>query len=134
MVVVSVFGVAFLVVGFTVLDVGFEVLEVGLGVLELVVGVVALAVVLVDVAAVGTATSFVVRATGLSVGVVEVKTGAVAGEFVTVKFSVTSFKQTSEGEITLFNMICNNKEKCFTNRRNQDSTRRRVHSLASNCS
>lgn len=141
MVVVAIFRVAFWVVGLEVLEVGlavlevsFEVLEVNFEVVELVVVVAVLAVVLVDVAVVGIASSFVVRTVGLAVDEVEVATDAVAGGFVTVAFSVTSFKQTSKGEITLFNLICNNKEKCFTNRRNQDSTRRRVHTLASNCS
>lgn len=95
---------------FKVVD--LAVLELVLGVEELVVGVV-LALVLVDVAAV---TSFVVRVISLTVDVVVGAFDSVVGRFVKVEFSVTSFKQTSEGGITLFNMIWNNKEKCFTNR------------------
>lgn len=90
-------------VGFSVLEVGFSVLEVGLEVLVEVLELVVVVLELVDGAAVDVATNFVVRNVVLTV--VDV---AIEGGFVTVEFSVTSFKQISKGEITLFNMICNN--------------------------
>lgn len=96
-------GLIVLEIGLAVLEVGLAVLEVGLEVLVEVLELVVVVLELVDGAALDVVTNFVVR-----IVVPTVVDVATKGGFVTVEFSVTSFKQISKGEITLFNMICNN--------------------------
>lgn len=95
----KVVGLRVLVVGCAILEDGLELLEVGFGVLELVVEmVVVLTAIVAGGAAVDAAVTRFVDVWIDDLTTVDKVEAATDGGFVTVEFSVTSFKQTSKAE------------------------------------